>query len=353
LGLVHRDVSPPNILVSFSGTVKLADFGVAKVTGTEELDVERGLKGKFAFMAPEQVRGEDVDARTDVFAMSVLLYRLVTARYPFAGKDPAETLWQISSSITPRAPRALNESIPPRVEEVILKGLQKDPVDRFQSADEMLQALEKAVPPPLRGDSEDLIAELMAETLGERQEQRRRQTARAMLSVAPGPVDRATTPKASTLKGVTYSTAPAPALLTTSPAPPTLARSRAWRRWLAIGSLSAATSVASIYWFTLPHAQPTESAAAPGLDSPIGEEPVRAPVPRAPATAGTSTAKPSEPEAAEADAPAAVSKPAESSQPTASLAKPKRVRAPVRKTAAAPKKRTVKAASASDLKSPY
>jgi len=208
LGLVHRDVSPPNILISFSGTVKLADFGIAKVAGTEEQDVEKGLKGKFSYMAPEQINGGTLDARTDVFALSILLYRLVTTKYPFAGADVGETLWQISSSITPRSPRALNESLPPRVAEVILKGLEKDPDQRFASAEEMRLALERAVPPNLRGNSENAIAELMTETLGERMEQRRKKTARALLSVPPGPTDLLSTPSVSTLKGITYSARP-------------------------------------------------------------------------------------------------------------------------------------------------
>jgi len=208
LGLVHRDVSPPNILISFSGTVKLADFGIAKVAGTEEQDVEKGLKGKFSYMAPEQIHGGTLDARTDVFALSILLYRLVTTKYPFAGADVGETLWQISSSITPRSPRALNESLPPRVAEVILKGLEKDPDQRFASAEEMRVALEKAVPPNLRGNSETALAELMTETLGDRMEQRRKKTARALLSVPPGPTDQLSTPSFSTLKGITYSARP-------------------------------------------------------------------------------------------------------------------------------------------------
>jgi tRNA A-37 threonylcarbamoyl transferase component Bud32 len=85
LGLVHRDVSPPNILISFSGTVKLADFGIAQVSGAQEGDADKGLKAKFSYMAPEQIQGGALDARTDVFALAVLLYRLVTAKYPFAG----------------------------------------------------------------------------------------------------------------------------------------------------------------------------------------------------------------------------------------------------------------------------
>lgn len=219
LGLVHRDVSPPNILISFSGTVKLADFGIAQVAGTEEVDADRGLKGKFSFMAPEQIQGGVLDARTDIFALAVLLYRLVTTKYPFAGADVGETLWQISSSITPRSPRALNESLPPRVADVILKGLEKDPEQRFASAEEMRSALERAVPPNQRGSEAD-IAELMTEMLGDRMEQRRRKTARALLSVPPGPTEQIATPSIATLKGLTYSARPRGEPTETLPLPP-------------------------------------------------------------------------------------------------------------------------------------
>lgn len=227
LGLVHRDVSPPNILISFSGTVKLADFGIAQVAGTEEVDADKGLKGKFSYMAPEQIQGGTLDARTDVFALSVLLYRLVTTKYPFAGADVSETLWQISSSITPRSPRALNENLPPRVAEVILKGLEKDPEQRFASAEEMRSALERAVPPNLRGDSEADIAELMTEMLGDRMEQRRRKTARALLSVPPGPTDQIATPSLATLKGLTYSARPNTEATQSLPPPPA---ATAWKK---------------------------------------------------------------------------------------------------------------------------
>ncbi len=215
LGLVHRDVSPPNILICYAGTVKLADFGIAKPS---ESKPDEGLRGKFAFMSPEQVQGGPIDARTDIFALSVLLYRLVTNRYPFAGRDPGETLWQISSSLTPRSPRALNDALPPRFEDIILKGLQKDPNDRFQSAEELRTAIERALPPTLRGNGEDVIANLMKEVLGERHSRRHQATVRALLSAPPGPIDQAKTPTFSTLKGLAVSAPPGSiATVTASP----------------------------------------------------------------------------------------------------------------------------------------
>ncbi len=89
LGLVHRDVSPQNLLVSFSGTAKLVDFGIAKATHKVSGLTEAGeIKGKFAYMAPEQVRGHAIDARTDLFALGILLYLLTTGKHPVSWRPP-------------------------------------------------------------------------------------------------------------------------------------------------------------------------------------------------------------------------------------------------------------------------
>ena len=353
LGLVHRDVSPPNILISFSGTVKLADFGIAKVSGAEEVDADRGLKGKFSYMAPEQIQGGPLDARTDVFALAVLLYRLVTTKYPFAGADVGETLWQISSSITPRSPRALNESLPPRVAEVILKGLEKDPDQRYESAEEMRAALERAVPPNLRGNSEAAIAELMTETLGDRMEQRRRKTARALLSVPPGPTDQLSTPSLATLKGITYSARPNTEA-TQSLVPPRAAP-RAWKKSLTIASVAAfLTAIGLVLAMTRGSDTKNEAstsdaqhaAAHPTRPGPgVLPRPLERPVTASPAPAVTTTH--SEPLANTAP----LTKPATARSATASTL-PTSAK-PAKSTRRKSEKPAVLVESARDLKSPY
>lgn len=364
LGLVHRDVSPPNILISFSGTVKLADFGIAKVAGTEEA-ADKGLKGKFSFMAPEQIQGEPLDARTDVFALSVLLYRLVTTRYPFAGADVGETLWQISSSITPRSPRALNESLPPRVAEVILKGLEKHPDQRFASAEEMRLALERAVPPNLRGNAETEVAELMSELLADCMERRRQKTARALLSVPPGPTDHVATPSLATLKGLTYSARPNDDA-TQSLTSPALA-SPTWKKSATIAGGAAFLVALGIAFVVMvsndtgdepaaAQAKPTAAARArqpgPGVLPPPLERPATANHAVAPPASGIESTRP-------VSAPVPAPTTTTAAHDAASAAQPASARAPSpssKQTKVSKRrsdKRAVSLESARDLKSPY
>jgi len=95
LGVVHRDVSPHNLLVTFTGTAKVVDFGIAKATSLASSTEVGEVKGKFAYMAPEQIRAQPVDARTDLFALGILLYQITTGRHPFRGENPGETLQNI------------------------------------------------------------------------------------------------------------------------------------------------------------------------------------------------------------------------------------------------------------------
>ena len=105
VGLVHRDVSPQNVLLTYEGVVKVVDFGVAKATSRASNETEAGqLKGKIAYMSPEQLRGERIDRRTDVFAMGILLYMMTTGTHPFGGDDQGQTIRRISSDEPVTAP---------------------------------------------------------------------------------------------------------------------------------------------------------------------------------------------------------------------------------------------------------
>src|SRR6188768_3051817 len=173
LGVVHRDVSPHNLLVTFTGTAKVVDFGIAKATSQASSTEAGEVKGKFAYMAPEQVRAQPVDARTDLFALGILLYQITTGKHPFRGENPAETLGNICSERGPIPPSAFVPDYPEELEAVVMKALEKEPNRRFSSANEMLSALEKAMPGPLEGSFEVQVAEYLKQLFGARTSERR------------------------------------------------------------------------------------------------------------------------------------------------------------------------------------
>ena len=141
LGIIHRDVSPHNLFVRYEGHVKLVDFGIAKAaSGSTETEVGV-LKGKVAYMAPEQASGEPVDARADLFAMGVVLWEMITLRRLFPGDNAAATLHKLLSTPIPLVSEFVPE-ISPELDRIVSKSLERDPSRRFQSAAEMRHALE-------------------------------------------------------------------------------------------------------------------------------------------------------------------------------------------------------------------
>jgi eukaryotic-like serine/threonine-protein kinase len=174
LGVVHRDVSPQNLLVTYSGTAKLVDFGIAKATGLSSSLTEAGeVKGKFAFMAPEQVAGQGVDRRADLFSLGIILYGMTTGRHPFRGSNPAETIRNTCSKKPPVPPSAIVPGYPSALEAVVMKALKKTPGARFESANQMLTALEGAMPGPLEASFDVQVAEYMSHLFEARAAKRR------------------------------------------------------------------------------------------------------------------------------------------------------------------------------------
>jgi serine/threonine-protein kinase len=174
LGVVHRDLSPQNVLVSYSGTAKLVDFGIAKATALSVDRTEAGeIKGKFAYMSPEQIAGGPIDRSADIFAMGILLYAMTAGRHPFKGSNPAETVRNICSDEPPTAPSHIVDGYPPALEEVVLRALSKSPDRRWASAYELLDALEAAVPESRDGTFEARVAAHLKELLGSRSSERR------------------------------------------------------------------------------------------------------------------------------------------------------------------------------------
>jgi serine/threonine-protein kinase len=169
LGLVHRDVSPHNVLAGFDGVIKLVDFGIAKVTAEATHLTEMGMvRGKIAYMAPEQIRFEKLDRRTDVFAAGILLYQLTTGRHPFKRSERNETALAICDEKPVERPTSFLPSYPERVERVVLKALEKDPANRYATARDLGEDLARTMPPALRGGSQDELQKYLRDLLPER-----------------------------------------------------------------------------------------------------------------------------------------------------------------------------------------
>jgi serine/threonine-protein kinase len=140
-GLVHRDVSPHNVLLSWEGEVKLADFGIARAASRAGLTRPGTLEGKLAYMAPEQARGEAADARADLFALGVVLWELLTGTRLFARDTEAATLDLLLRGPVPSAPSAWNEGIPPALDALVLRCLEREPERRAASARDLAAEL--------------------------------------------------------------------------------------------------------------------------------------------------------------------------------------------------------------------
>lgn len=146
LGIVHRDMSPQNIMVGVDGVAKVLDFGVAKAALRSQTTSQGQIKGKFAYMAPEQILTKGVDARTDVFACGVVLWECLALRRLFSGDDLGETIGRMLHAPIPR-PSELNPEVPPELDAVVLRALAREPADRFQTAAEFAEALEGTLKP--------------------------------------------------------------------------------------------------------------------------------------------------------------------------------------------------------------
>jgi serine/threonine protein kinase len=144
LGIVHRDISPHNVLVSEQGEVKITDFGIAKAQTRREQSPGNLIKGKIAFMSPEQASGEPLDARSDLFSVGTMLYAMVTRRHPFDAPTDYETLMLVKNGdFVP--PETARPGLNPELYRVIRKAMSRTPGERYQKADEMLVDVEQVM----------------------------------------------------------------------------------------------------------------------------------------------------------------------------------------------------------------
>jgi eukaryotic-like serine/threonine-protein kinase len=189
LGLVHRDVSPENILVTREGTAKIGDFGVATARGhlgllSGDNDLGRA-RGKIWYMAPEELWGEPVDRRADLFALGVVLYRMTTGRHPFGTVNGRESVRRLLAGTEPAVPRSFLPDYPAALEALLLRVLAEKPDERPATALEFRQELFRAVAPA----SDDDVAQFLAELFSGRRLERDERLRVALETRGPSPTN--------------------------------------------------------------------------------------------------------------------------------------------------------------------
>ena len=166
VSIVHRDVSPQNIIVSFSGDVKLIDFGIAKAAGRLSRTQVGSIKGKFGYMSPEQVRGLEVDQRTDIFSMGICMWELLTRRRLFQADNELLVIEKVRS-LQVEPPSRYNQQCPPELDRVVLKALAKDPDERYRAAKDVYKDLNHVAGTRAGLASREQIAQYMRRTFPE------------------------------------------------------------------------------------------------------------------------------------------------------------------------------------------
>jgi TonB family protein len=173
LGLVHRDVSPQNILLTSEGDIKLVDFGIAKAVSKASQTQMGALKGKLQYMSPEQAWGRPVDGRSDIFSLGAVLFEMLTDERLFTGDSEISVLEAVREGKI-RAPREVNPAVPPEVNAIVMRALRVEPEDRYATAGELQQRLEAALyslrPTPGHSDLAAYLGRLLESEPGARAE---------------------------------------------------------------------------------------------------------------------------------------------------------------------------------------
>jgi eukaryotic-like serine/threonine-protein kinase len=188
LGVVHRDVSPQNVLIAANGQVRITDFGVAKARGQLHAPTQTGeVKGKIAYMAPEQVTTRDIDRRVDVFAVGCMLYEATAGERPFHGGDALSTLYQLlEQPIIPPSARAGGDNYSPELEAIVLKAMARDRDERYPSAAEFGRALERWLITEKAGVADTDVAATLKAALGDHIEGIRQKIDSAITAIESG-----------------------------------------------------------------------------------------------------------------------------------------------------------------------
>ena len=142
-GIVHRDIKPANVMIATDGTAKITDFGIAKITTSEQLTMTGSIVGTPHYMSPEQVQGQPVDGRSDQFSLAVIAYEMLTGEKPYTGEHLTTVVYKIVAE-EPRPPHVLNSTLLGPIEDALCKGLAKNPAARYATCQEFVRSLEKA-----------------------------------------------------------------------------------------------------------------------------------------------------------------------------------------------------------------
>ena len=205
LKIVHRDVSPPNIIITFDGQVKLVDFGIAKAANSH-VETRTGLiKGKLTYMAPEQAASGDVDSRTDIYSVGVMLWQAAAGRRRWKGVENTEVLKRLHAGEVSESPDAKKNGLPAIVDDIVLKAIAADPEQRFKSASAFRAALESLLRELDVDPSAKKLAAFMAKHFGDARK-RAADVMKARITQldearGPEPIDSETAIRASVVKG--------------------------------------------------------------------------------------------------------------------------------------------------------
>jgi serine/threonine protein kinase len=186
LGIVHRDVSPANVLLSWDGGVKITDFGIARMTSRVSHTAEGMVRGKASYLAPEQASAQELDGRTDLFAVGITLWEMIAGKKLFAGDSPSEVMAKVMVTPIP-PPSTIIPGLPAPVDQLLAKMLDRDPAGRFQDAAEQERALTSLLAKMGGANASDVAAFLAERFPREIEDDLTRQQAEAVITVEVSP----------------------------------------------------------------------------------------------------------------------------------------------------------------------